>query len=163
MQLDVDVHVSTNYRLVAARLRQAAGGELQREMQRAIAKEAEPAQAAVKSAVPDYMPKRGGYAAEFAAALQLRTSRRGGGVRITAEAAGKTMKRDVGAREKGSLRHPVYGRVKVSHRQKRIIERPWVGQAVPPHFFTEPIREHVDEIQQAIHDAVQRVADKIGG
>lgn len=153
MSVEVSVSVSANYRRVARELKLAARGDLQKEMAKAITTAAKPAQAAVKAAVPAYMPHRGGYAALFQKSLRLRTARRANGVTITAEAVGKAENRDVGAREKGSLRHPVFG-----HRR-----RTWSEQRIRPGFFTGPIKEHKGDIQQAIVDAVQRIADKISG
>lgn len=161
MTIDVDVRVSENYRRVAREIKAAADGGLRREMTKAIASAAKPAQAAVKAAVPSYMPGSGGYAATLQAALRLRTVRRAGGVRITAEADGAGGKRDVGAREKGSLRHPVYGRFRVSHRRRSFIERPWVNQRIRPGFFTEPIQDRKNDIRDEIAEAIQRLADQI--
>lgn len=151
--IEASVHVSGDYRALARRIRDAADRDLQREMAKAISSEARPAQDAVRRSVPEYMPRAGGYAALFQAALRLRTVKRASGVRITAEAAGKSKRRDVGSREKGSIRHPVWGR--------RL--DPWAEQRIRPGFFSEPIRGHVDDIQRAIIDAVQRVANKIVG
>lgn len=162
MGVEVELHVSENYRRIVRDLKAAADGDLRREMTRAMSSAAKPAQAAVKAAVPQYMPRGGGYAATLQGALRLRTASQAGGVRITAEAGGSQGKRDVGAREKGSLRHPVYGRYRVSHRRKAFIERPWVHQHIRPGFFTEPIEDHKDDIRDSIAEAIQRLADKIG-
>ena len=159
MQVDVSCHVSTNYRVVQEQIRRAAAGELKREMTEAINKAAKPAADAVYDGAPSYMPRRGGYAAALVRDLTLRVSKSAGGVRITAQANG----RDVGSREKGSLRHPVYGRHRVSHRRRRFTTNPWATQRTRPGFFTEPIRAHRDNVQRAIVDAVQLIADKIGG
>lgn len=155
MSTEVTLTVTQNYRRIARELRQAADGELRKEMAKAITSASRRAITAVKDSVRGYMPNR--YAQDLRADLRLRTVRQSAGVRISAEADG----RDVGAREKGSLRHPIYGRYRVSHRQKRFIERPWANQAIRPGFFTEPIEDHKDDIRDEIARAIQAVADKI--
>lgn len=161
MSVDVSLSVSGNYRQAVRALHAAAGGGgLRREMTQAIRDEAKPVGAAIKASVPAYMPRGGGYAATFQADLTVLFTPLAGGVRGSASAKG----RDVGARQKGRLRHPVYGRARVSHKRKRFIENPWVLQTkgMRPGFFTDPVEKHRDDVAQAVVRAVQKVADRIG-
>lgn len=160
--LEVKVRGGEQFIALGRRLKEAGEGGLQKELKAAINRAAKPAQEAVREAVPQYMPKRGGYAAELRAALRLRTAQVAAGVKITAYGAGKAKRRALPALEGGVLRHPVFGRHRHS-RRRGTISNPWVAQVVRPGFFKGPIEEHADDIRRELIDAMDRVANKIKG
>jgi hypothetical protein len=143
--VDIDVRVSRNWTVVAARLRRAPK-ELRKEVRAGLRQAVDPLSDAIRDGIPQYMPRRGGYAALLGGALSLRTTVTGSGVRITG-----TSSHDIRARQRGSLRHPVYGHDR------------WVNQAVRPGFFTEPPKDHMGEVRDAMIPVLDAFARKIAG
>lgn len=152
----VSVTVVGHHKLgrVARAARYANDRDAARQLRRAMTGAAKPLQKAVRDGVGNYMPRSGGYAATMKRALRLtsktKTSMRGAGVTIKCFAVGRKRFRDVGALEGGRLRHPFFG-----NRDR------WYLQQIRPHFFTEPIRENVDEVQEEAMEAMDRVAARI--
>lgn len=155
--MPVDVKVLGHRKLgrVARSARYAQDKGAQKQLRRALTAGAKPLQKAVRTEVPNYMPKRGGYAAIMRKALRLttksKTSMRAAGITIKCRAVGFKRHRDVGALQAGRLRHPVFGNMTAK----------WVTQKIRPHFFTGPINNNIDEVRDELLDAIDQVAHTI--
>ena len=145
---------------VAAELRRQADGALFREMTRAMRAGVEPAQQRIRAGIPEYIPRRGGYAETVAGDLDLpisvSTTGKEPGVSISARARGQTGgRRGTGRRrykrlDHGVLWHPVFGD-----------RSDWRKQSVPPGFFTWPCYEAEPDVTRNLADALDRVADVV--
>jgi len=121
----------------------------------------EPAQQRIRAGIPEYIPRRGGYAETVASDLDLpisvSTTGKEPGVSIYARARGQggTGRRPTGRRrykrlDSGVLWHPVFGDREV-----------WRKQSVPPGFFTQPCEEAEPDVTRNLADALDRVADVV--
>jgi hypothetical protein len=145
---------------LAAELRRQADGKLFASMTKAMRDGVEPAQQRIRAGIPDYIPKRGGYAATVAGDLDLpisvSTTGKEPGVSISARAAGQTGGRHGTGRRRykrldgGVLWHPVFG-----DRDN------WKEQAVTPGFFTVPCEDAEPEVTRNLAAALQDVADEV--
>lgn len=72
--------------------------------------------------------------------------------RVTVSAKGKREERDVAAKDKGILRHPLFGSRKKGH---------WFDQRVRPGFVSEPVDRARDRIVDEAREAANDVADEI--
>lgn len=94
------------------------------------------------------LPNRGGLAKLAASSkfnINVTTKGRSGGVRIEAKLPGH----DLVAMDRGRIRHPVYGNLRV-----------WVSQAINRYWFTTPMLEHSAEMHQAVFDAVDEALER---
>lgn len=136
----------------AGRALRGADRKYRRELFRGINRATKPLKAAVKAAIPDYMPRRGGYAALLQRDHSPRTQTKPGGrdpaVRIISRTRGT--RRNVRALEEGRLAHPLFGNRSV-----------WRVTDVKPGFFSEPMEQNADEVRDEVVDAIGRVHDQI--
>ena len=126
-----------------------------RELRRAV----EPLQDAIRAEVEPTMPK--GYEPVLLSSLKFKVqinARYFSSVTLTTTAGGKAKKREIRALDKGLLRHPVYGRFRVSHRTRSFIPNPWVAQKVRPGFWSRPVREAAPRIRREL---VRVIADEL--
>lgn len=137
-------------RSVAQALKEAGDTGLQRELRRGVVRATRPAIAAVRRELPAYMPS--GYLPTFRSSLKLRTGDISGGVRITADAQGKTEPRRVTDLNRGRLRHPLWG-----NRDR------WYAQRIRPRFVDEPIQQQAPAMRAELERSLDTVAAKIRG
>lgn len=150
--MDINVTLSDNWNDVVFRLQRFDSADLRREYGKAVREGAKGAPAAVRAAVPQYMPS--GYAPVLAPALRFTVKPNPGGVTITARGRGKGHPREIGRMEAGVLRAPNYPR-------GRRANWTWHNQAIRPGFFSKPITKLEPQIREAVRKAMQRIADKI--
>lgn len=161
LQVTVD-HGRELYEL-GRRLRDAPA-DLAKEMRRGVLKAVAPIGRDVRRHLSLYMPDRGGFTAELSRSLRIRTqiqTRYFAAVRVTLHAVGAKSRRDVGALDKGVLRHPVFGRYRVAHRQRRFILNPWVAQRITAGFWTNPVQFNKPAARNEIRQVLHRVGLKI--
>lgn len=153
---DVRVEGAEKLRKLARDLSIAGNIELQKELRRGLAVAARPVGKEVRAEIPRVMPS--GYAPVLSKALRVsvstrtpRASRYLVAVRVVLSAAGRHRKRDLPALDRGSLRHPVFGRRR----------QPWVMQRIRRGFFAEPAKRTQDQATTEAIAAIERVADKL--
>lgn len=149
--MEVEVRTGPEWERFARALKQA-DKPLQREVRKAVNKAAKPAQKAIKAGIPRYMPS--GYAPVLTKSLRLRTQQQAMGVRIVAAATGKSRPREIRRMEQGVLRAPSWPRGRRANWQ-------WHNQAIPPGFFTKPIRDLEDELRTEVGRAVREVLERV--
>lgn len=161
--MSLEIHISGARELIAlGRRLQGMDKDLDRELRRGLRRAAEPLQASVREEAARVMPS--GYAPVLLGSLRMRTqvvSLTFPTVRIIAVAGGQKMRRDLRALNRGVLRHPVFGRFRVSHKQRRFIENPWVAQAIRPGFWTRPMNAGESAVRRELVKVMSDVADKI--
>lgn len=167
--LEVRIRGAANLRRVADQIRTEGRKPLAREMANAISKAIEPVKLSIAREADEVMPSRGGYQSTFSRSLGFRQSRRTSGnsatVILLVYASGAKERRDINALNRGSLRHPVYGR---SHKIKRgvrtgtIRPNPWTVTRIRPGFFDRGTDKAMGEAEkgllQVIDDFVERIA-----
>lgn len=146
------VNGTADARALQRRLRQAAAGGLQRELERQLRIAGRPVVAALRAEILS-MPTKGtghtGLRAKIAGAT--RSAARTGGVRFyvaTGALGGQAVLPEKIEAGPGWW-HPVFG------------HRPFVHQNSWP-WFQRTVTAHEGELRDAVEDAMQRVADQIG-
>lgn len=151
--LRVDGH--RNLGSVRQALRDVGDRDLSRMMSRGFQRAAKPLKPAIQASALRVLPKAGGYAELMAQSVRVRTAvRERSGfatVTITVYGDGKAEKRDVPRINKGTLRHPVYGR-----RRKA-----WVDQKVRRGFVDRPVDGLSPDIAREMRAIVDWVGDQI--
>lgn len=152
----MDVRVSSkDIAAVGAAVRALGDG---REVVNEMAKEIRRAVPPVRKAVRDYalrtLPKRGGLN-EWVAAAGVRAAVRRGprtaGVQLVSGRNAARRRADLKRLDSGTLRHPLRGNR--SH---------WYLQKVHPGFFQFPVHDHTDDFTDAVAEAVNTAARKVG-
>lgn len=145
---------------LAQRLKDA-DKELRKELQAGLTRATKPLMAAVRVEIEPTMPK--GYEDVLSRSLAMRTQVRTGataGVRITAIAKGTAKNRDIRALDRGTLRHPVYGRRR-RNSKGWLIPNPWVRQTIRSGFWTRPMKEGAPEVRKELVAVIAAVSRKI--
>lgn len=121
-----------------------------------------PLKADLKAEALVKMPKRGGYAALLARSMRV-TTRVTGGAKVRAvvdvTAKGKGEVRDLAARNRGELRHPVFGRYRMTKHGP--MKNPWHLQRVRPGVVDRPVDRLRDRVVDNARDAADKFADTI--
>lgn len=129
-------------------LKKAGRKDLRKELFAGLNRATKPLRAEAKANALATLPSSGGLAARVAAA---NITVRGGGARVTIVA--RPSKRggpfDPAAVDGGTVRHPTYG------------HKPTVSQSVTPGWFSDPLREGADGVQQELLDGINAVAEKL--
>jgi hypothetical protein len=125
------------------------------EMAKEIRDAVPPVRAAARQHALAFLPKRGGLNAWVAAASVRAAVRRGprsAGVSLVAGRNSRRRRADLDRLDRdGRLRHPLYG------------DRDfWYLQSVQPGWFTAAVVDHTDDFADAIADAVDTAARKVG-
>ena len=145
----MEFHIDGRARLheVAKAVRATGNKGLGREMSRALAKTTIPIQTQIDAEAAKAMPVRGGYQAVLSKSLHHKTSQRTGSrsatVRLITYADGTGERRDVESLEKGTLRHPVYGRSRNTRAGR--IPNPWTITKVRSGFHKRGTDSAADE------------------
>lgn len=129
---------------------------------------------AVHQSAPAYMPS--GYELLFSSRLRTEVEvhrRPNHGVTVIAYAKGRTGRRDVEQKERGQLRHPIYGRYRVLKAGGRYAKKPenirgpvyvnpWSVTSIPPGFFSKPVKATAEPaVHRRLDAAFQRTFDRI--
>ncbi|MBM7788851.1 hypothetical protein [Tenggerimyces flavus] len=121
--------------------------EIQREGYRALNSVTAPLKRDAKASALVTLPRRGGLAGKVAGS-KFTTKRRGGqNASITIVAKGGV---DIRAMDKGSLRHPVFGRMWL-----------WVLQRVKSKWFTRPMEKGAPKVRRELVKAMRQISRKI--
>lgn len=136
----------------AGRALRGADRHYRRELYRGLNRAAKPLKQAVHDAIPDYMPRRGGYADVLQRAHSPQTKIKTGGRDPSVQIISRTRgaRRRTKALEAGRLSHPVFGNRSV-----------WRTQDIKPGFFTEPMEEEAGTVRDEMVDALGRVQSAI--
>jgi hypothetical protein len=152
---------------VARELRRQADGALFRDMTRALRDGAEPAEKRIRRGIETgALPRRGGYAEELEADLDLfvsvSTTGRDPGVTMIGRPRGlvKVPYRRMGDRslkrlDRGVLWHPAW-----PHHTPRT-DWEWVEQDVTPGFFTRPCLESGPEVERNLELVLEAVGNEV--
>lgn len=172
--MDLRVVGAREFFLLAADCRDAARGDLGRELRAGLRASVAPTRAAIRAAAGKLMPHSGGYAAVLVPALRVQPKEQGGyGIRLVVSAKGQRELRDARALDRGVLRHPVHGRrhrrLWTAGRPRRripggqLVANPWATTRVPPGFATRTFDRQKDQIVDRLSEAMGTVANKISG
>lgn len=159
--LDLAITGSTELRYVAGQLRKAAASELRKELAKAQRRTFAPLQLEIKAQAIVSLPHRGGYAGVMARAVKVSVRQNIARRELVAVvyARGRGQQRDVRRVNRGELRHPVFGRDRLT--RKGVQLNPWAVTAVPPGFVDRPVRRLEDRLARESLDALHRVAVEI--
>jgi hypothetical protein len=143
---------------------QAILGEIPAKLREDLAKGTRTALAPLKKEIPAaeraYMPTRYGEVLAQSTKIATRVTA-GDTLRATVKvsATGKSALRDVTAHNRGSLRHPVFGRYRRT--RKGLQANPWKDQVVKPGMVDDPVEEARKRVVHNAEDARDRAADMI--
>lgn len=146
---------SADIAAVGAAVRRLGDGRtVVNEMGREIRAAVPPVRQAVRAHALQFLPHRGGFNAWVAAATVRASVRRGPRSAGVTLVAGRNAARRRAALklldELGQVRHPTHGHV------------PWVLQRVPSGWFSDPVVDSADRFTDAVADAVDTAAQKVG-
>jgi len=158
MSVEIRVTGAEQFGALARRLKKHGDNELRKELYRGINRTVKPIRADVKANIPSYMPS--GYSPVLQKSFRLSSSRRATGrdvgIRLLGRAKGQKKARAVGDIDKGSLRHPTFGR-----RKSKTGKSLWFVTKVRKGFFTERVEGHADSVRRDLIDVMNDVANKI--
>jgi hypothetical protein len=139
-------------------------------MGKALAQSTEPVKLEIKAEAERVMPSEGGYRSLLTKSLRWRMSRRSAGqvaqVILATYADGTSERRDINALERGSLRHPIYGRsrrIKTGHRAGTIIPNPWAVTTIRSGFHQRGTANAMDAAQAALAEVIEDYAGRLAG
>jgi hypothetical protein len=168
--LEVSINGAATLHRVAAQMRAEGNKPLARQMATAIAKATEPVKASIAAEAEKVMPSEGGYRSLLTKSLRWRMSRRSQGqtaqVILATYADGTKERRDIEALERGSLRHPIWGRsrkIKVGNRAGTIIPNGWAVTTIRSGFHERGTANAMDAAQQALAEVVEDYAGRLAG
>ncbi len=151
-------HGAEQFFALSRRLKVAGDKDLRRELYRGLNRAMKPLITEVRASALETLPKTGGLAAEIAGS-KMRTQRRTGaksvGVKliVTGPTLGSMGRgRDIGAINRGRLRHPLFGD-----------RHHWYLQTVTPGWFSKPTDSSGPAVREQLLVAMKTVADKIEG
>lgn len=166
--MDVRITGAGDLATLQKALRQIGDKGLGRQLSRGLSKATDALPPAIRAEAGTVMPS--GYAPVLSRSLRFRRGVKAG--RTTAEITyrvygdGQKERRDVRTLNRGTLRHPVYGR---SRRLKRgpkagtIIRNPWAAQKVRSGFVDKPVDRLAPEIRRQMDAVVTDIANQIKG
>ena len=143
------------------RLREAKATTLTKELREGLRRPLKPLADQIRAGAPDHTPK--GYEVTFARSLKFHTKINlvgtTAGVDFSVTATGKSYSRQIREINRGRLKHPVYGRRRLT--RKGWINNPWVWQAVEPGFWDNPVRANFNAMRASMREAMRAVAEQI--
>lgn len=142
----IEITGGDQLRVIAARFRREAAGDMDRELEDALVRASVPLRADAKASALAKLPHRGGLNLLVADATMV-VVRRVGGIRIVAHGISQLAKTNA-----GSVRHPVYGS-----------REAWVTQLIPRarDWFYKPMQDGAGKVEAELKKALDRVARKI--
>lgn len=139
-----------------ARDARLAGGKVLPDLRKRMGKLGPPAKKAVQTQARAKLPKSGGLAEVMARAIRMRVKTDTGfttaGVTLVTSASGRSRLRHIDAINRGTLRHPVYGR-----------RGAWVTQRVPVGFWDAAMDETSDRAHQYVREVLAETARTLKG
>ncbi|HEX6968603.1 MAG TPA: hypothetical protein VF174_07325 [Micromonosporaceae bacterium] len=150
--LSVQVRSGRDLGAVRQALREVGAKGLGKQLSQGLRKAARPLVAEVRKELPTTMPS--GYAPTLSRSLRHRTTVRSRRMDATVVwqlyGAGRKSNRDVAALNRGTLRHPVFGR-----------RSRWVAQPVRPGMVDRPVDRLGPEITRQMQAVVDDIAARI--
>jgi hypothetical protein len=142
----IEITGGEQLRVIAAKFRQEAHGDLDRELQAALERASKPLREDAKASALEHLPHRGGLNVLVAAAAMI-LQRRAGGIRIVAHGMSQLSRTNA-----GEVRHPVWGDREV-----------WVTQVIPRalNWFYKPMQDGAGKVEEELKKALDKVARKI--
>jgi hypothetical protein len=164
VSLEIRIEGAATLHRVAAQMRAEGRKDLGRAMGTALSRAADPVKVSIRAEADEVMPSRGGYKAVFSKSLKFRLERRNGQqsatVQLITYASGKAERRDIGALNRGNLRHPVFGRGRRLGNGSRSAN-PWAVTSIRAGFHKRgtdhAMAEAQKQLSQVIHDYAQRL------
>lgn len=134
--------------VMAKVLRELGDKELRSELYRGLNRAMKKPKADVRKSATDVLPRRGGLNTRIAKsklATKRRTGTRTAGIRLVG-----TSGYDIGAVNRGRLRHPVYGNRHI-----------WVTQTVTPGWWSKPLEASAPQIRKELVEVMDDLAHKV--
>lgn len=134
------------FHVVAMKMRNAAHGDLEREILQALERASVPLRKDAKASALEHLPKRGGLNVLVADSI-MTVRRRAGGITVVAKGMTQLAKTN-----NGEIRHPVYGN-----------RNAWTTQNIPlaKDWFFKPFHDGKGKITRELRLAMDEVARKI--
>lgn len=143
------------------RLREAKATGLTKELREGLRRPLKSLADQIRAGAPDHTPK--GYEVTFARSLKFTTKVNlvgtSAGVDFSVTATGKTYPRQIREINRGRLKHPVYGRRRLT--RKGWINNPWVWQNIEPGFWDNPVRANFNAMRASMRASMRAVAEQI--
>lgn len=133
---------------IAREFKEAGRGDLRKDLLRGIRETNKPTIAKIRANARATLPSRGGLAA-IVATSKIGTRSRLSGASVGVEIKATTNRVTLEGLDRGRLRHPVFA------------TKAWVGQAVNPGFFSDPIKGDLDNIRRGIDRVMEQTANEI--
>lgn len=162
MALDLVLTGGPELRYVAHLLRKAALGDLEKKRRQAQRDAVKPLQREIKAEAAESLPKAGGYAATMARTVRVSVRFGGSGAPVLQArvyATGKGELRDVRRVNAGTLRHPVFGRFRMTAKGWK--PNQWKVTRVRPGFVTRPAERTWDAVFKASDEAHRQYLEMI--
>lgn len=132
--------------------------DISRELRTARRDAVRPLQREIKASAAGTLPKRGGYAAVMSRAVKVSTRSRTTSLTIRIFAAGRAELRDVVRVNQGELRHPVFGRFRVT--SKGPVKNPWKPTWVTRGFVDRPLDLFAARLDRETREAIDRALER---
>lgn len=168
MSLEFRIEGAATLHKVAAQIYAEGRRNLAREMGNALSKAADPVKVSIRTEAVATMPKSGGYSALFSKSLRFRLERRNGAQQATAQlityADGQGERRDIGALNRGNLRHPVFGRsrrLRSGVRAGNQRTNPWAVTSIRAGFHKRGTDHAMDEAQKQLGKVIDDYAKRL--
>jgi hypothetical protein len=166
--LEVNINGAATLHRVAAQMRAEGRKDLSKSMSKALGQAVEPVKREIRQEAEKAMPSGGGYRSLLTQSLRWRMSRRNAGqqaqVILATYADGTSERRDIRALERGTLRHPVWGRsrkIKVGVRAGTIIGNPWAVTTIRSGFHERGTANAMDAAEQALAEVIEDYASRL--
>jgi len=163
MSLTAEIQGRAQLRRLAAAVKATGDKGLGKEMSAALRKATKPIEAAIRSEAEAVMPSQGGYRGVLSKSLKVRVSQRIGSRRAALElktfATGTKERRDIGALNKGVLRHPVYGRSRPTRFGRQT--NPWSVTRIRPDFHGRGTARAADDAQRELGKVMDDFAARL--
>jgi hypothetical protein len=161
MGLDFQVDGQAQLRKLAAHIRATGNKGLGREFARALEKAVEPVKKSIVASAEQTMPS--GYRETLTRSLKhrrtTRASARQASVRLATYGDGKSERRDLPALNKGTLRHPVFGRSRPTRKGRK--SNPWAVTSIRAGFHDRAIEDAGDKAEQALRGVLDDFAERL--
>ena len=159
--MDVQIGGQAELRKIAAHIRATGDKGLGREFAKALEKAVDPVKEAIVAEAEKTMPS--GYKSTLTRSLKHRRTTRASGreasVRLATHGEGKRERRDLPALNAGKLRHPVYGRSRMTKTGRQA--NPWAVTRIRAGFFDRAIEKAADQAERAILAVVDDFTDRL--
>jgi hypothetical protein len=156
--IEARVSGSAELKKLADQIRVSGDKGLGPKMAQALKRASQPVQRSIRGEYGT-LPSRGGYSGLFSKSLRFRTTLRSevrkASFRMLTFADGTHQRRDILALERGSLRHPVYGRSRGGRKGERLAN-PWAVTRVKGDFH----KRGTDHAAEEAEKEMSRVIDQ---